>query len=100
MRRVVVICLLVTFVLPTAVRAHTRFQTDKSGNAEVILRSPLLDPRGAGGDRSLKLDGLFYETNKGRTNLPAQLTATVRTSIRVARQAKMPDGRKIGRAHV
>jgi alpha-D-xyloside xylohydrolase len=96
MKRVLVTCLLVAIVVTTSVRAQPKSPSQNSeGQAAVILHSAFLAPNGPGADRTLKLDGLFYETAKGRTNLPAELTATARSTVRLARQARMADGRVI-----
>lgn len=47
------------------------------------------------GSGVLKLDGLFYETNSGRTEFPLELTATITTKSRLTRTAKMQDGRVV-----
>lgn len=44
---------------------------------------------------ALKLDGLFYETNSGRTESPFDLTATITTQTRLKRAVKMQDGRVV-----
>jgi alpha-glucosidase (family GH31 glycosyl hydrolase) len=64
--------------------------------AVLVLHSNGLAPQGQGADpRSLLLDAVFYETAKGRINLPAELTAKSQ-DIRGRPwkgQVKMPDGR-------
>jgi alpha-glucosidase (family GH31 glycosyl hydrolase) len=44
---------------------------------------------------SLKLDGLFYETTKGRTYLPATLTEKAGKNNQLENQIKMDDGRVV-----
>jgi len=61
----------------------------------LILRSKSLTPLGPGPDsRSLKLDGLFYETVHGRTSLPAQLTAKQKNN-ELENEVTMTDGRVV-----
>src|SRR5713101_9457118 len=63
--------------------------------AMLILRSKSLAPLGTGPDsRSLKLDGLFYETAQGRTALPAQLTAKQKNNEQES-EVRMTDGRVV-----
>src|SRR5712692_8919828 len=61
--------------------------------AGLILRSNSLAALGAGG-HSIKLDGLFYETTRGRTQLPAKLTANQRNN-ELESEVKMADGRVV-----
>ena len=96
MRRVLVTCLLGSLVLTTSGRAQSKPTSGKSDSqASVVLHSALLAHGGPDRDRTLKLDGLFYETGKGRTTLAAELTAIARTPVRLARQVKMADGRVV-----
>ncbi|CDM64169.1 TIM-barrel domain-containing protein [Pyrinomonas methylaliphatogenes] len=72
---------------------EARSQIERSG-AALVLRSDQLDARSERKDRSLLLDGFFYETKGGeRFPLPAELTARARD--RGASEAKMPDGRAV-----
>lgn len=58
----------------------------------------LVFPQGQGAEnRTLRADGLFFETKQGRTYLPAQLAYDLRT-LKLdgfVSQAIMPDGRKV-----
>src|SRR4051812_19366013 len=64
--------------------------------AVILLRSKSLRPAGPGAkSRSLKLDGLFYETAEGRVMLPAQVTAGAKRDGQLDGQAKMADGRVV-----
>ena len=68
-------------------------QDDKQ--ASIILHSTSLQPWGKGGDsRSLNLDGLFYETAKGRVYLPSSHTGKFKKA-NFENQIKMDDGRTI-----
>jgi alpha-glucosidase (family GH31 glycosyl hydrolase) len=72
---------------------EARSQIERS-SAALVLRSDQLDARSERKDRSLLLDGFFYETKGGeRFPLPAELTARARD--RGASEAKMPDGRAV-----
>ncbi len=63
--------------------------------AVLILRSKSLTPLGLGPDsRWLKLDGLFYETARGRNSLPAQLTAKQKNN-ELESEVTMTDGRVV-----
>src|SRR5882672_8105862 len=58
----------------------------------------LLLPQSAGPKaQALRLDGIFYETGKGRTMLPATLTGNAPDiqNKEVKTEAKMPDGRTV-----
>jgi alpha-D-xyloside xylohydrolase len=69
-----------------------------SDQASLLLHSDELAAAGSGaGNRSLQLDGMFYETAQGRTALPGELTAAardVRSRLWQA-QMKMSDGRVV-----
>ena len=62
----------------------------QNGSASFVLPSKNLT-KGSG----LTVDGLFYETAKGRVALPTSLTAKTDKSGRISGQAKMPDGRTV-----
>ncbi|MEP6789114.1 MAG: TIM-barrel domain-containing protein, partial [Acidobacteriota bacterium] len=47
------------------------------------------------GKQALGVDGLFYETASGRTQMPAILTAKANKNGRLSGSAKMPDGRTV-----
>ena len=96
MRRFLVACLVASIVLTTSGRAQSKPVSQKSDDqASVVFHSALLARGGSDGDRTLKLDGLFYETASGRTRLPGDLTAIARGPVGLARQAKMADGRVV-----
>lgn len=61
-------------------------------DATLILRSNSLKLTRLG--RSLRLDGLFFETSSGRVTLPSHLSKTLRTGTATA-QATLADGRVI-----
>src|SRR5437868_2058391 len=64
--------------------------------ALIVLRSKSLRLAGPGAEsRSLKLDGLFYETAEGRVMLPAQVTAGATRDGQLDGRAKMADGRVV-----
>jgi alpha-D-xyloside xylohydrolase len=67
-------------------------QSLNKNGAVLVLRSNGLKPTRSG--RSLKLDGLFYETANGRIDLPAGLTSPRQGIGRTgwSAQARMPDG--------
>jgi len=101
-RRLAVALLLVLFIPGRPLRspeAHPPLLAAGSqATATVVLRAGSLKPRGQGPDsRSLKLDGLFYETAAGRTPLPAELTAAPGSTgnQRLKGQARMSDGRTV-----
>ena len=64
--------------------------SQNSGSA-ITLRSRYLSAASVNG--SLTLDGLFYETATGRTDLPPTLTRNLNKNSKAS--AKMPDGRTI-----
>ena len=80
-----------TYSLPSQVGAAP------AGGAVMTLQSRNFAPHGSGADsRSLKLDGMFYETARGHTNLPAfTAQGAAITNARWTAQATMPDGRTI-----
>ncbi len=99
MKRGFIVSLLLVLFVP-AVRSRNRPAQAPAGNsadqAVLILHSNVLAPESSGGEnRWLKLDNMFYETAKGRMDLPAELTAKSR-DVRGkpwAAQAKTADGR-------
>lgn len=70
-------------------------QQPSESRAVLILQSKHLSPHREG--RSLKLDGLFYETATGRTMLPAEIKTRAEGvgNKHWDEQAKMPDGRTV-----
>ena len=85
------LCILLSF----SAQHYAQRATEQSG-AVLVLPSKSLKPTTAG--RSLKLDGLFYETASGRVQLPTALTSP-RLGIGPrgwSAEARMPDGRVIG----
>jgi len=67
---------------------------DSSGGASLLFRSPALASK-PDGRATLKLDGLFYETRRGRVDLPREMTsklADVGLDAPVSAQTTMPDG--------
>lgn len=70
-------------------KSKTTAQTDRE------LASLLLHSRSLAGHNPLKLDGLFYETAKGRVPLPSELTAKALINGHLENSAKMPDGRVV-----
>ncbi|HLQ78565.1 MAG TPA: TIM-barrel domain-containing protein, partial [Terriglobia bacterium] len=76
---------------------HSYSLPAQAGGAALTLQSRNLAPHGSGADsRSLKLDGLYYETSRGRTRLPAFTTqGTPITNARWTAQTTMPDGHTI-----
>jgi alpha-glucosidase (family GH31 glycosyl hydrolase) len=101
-RKLAVALLLMLFIPGTPLRtpqARPSLQAAAGqATATVVLRATGLKPRGQGADsRSLRLDGLFYETARGRTPLPAGLTAGPggTGNQRLGGQARMPDGRTV-----
>jgi alpha-glucosidase (family GH31 glycosyl hydrolase) len=86
--------LLVPVVLAAAPPAKPAFENSE-GSAVLVLPAQNLAPSGPSPkDHSLKLDGLFFETDKGRTPLPAALTVNTK-SRGLDGQIKMPDGRVV-----
>lgn len=74
---------------------HAQIAGRASGSA-LILRSDELDARSGRRDRSLLLDGFFYETKVGeRFALPAGLTARALSSGEMMGEAKMADGHTV-----
>ncbi|HEX5221903.1 MAG TPA: TIM-barrel domain-containing protein [Verrucomicrobiae bacterium] len=65
--------------------------------ATLSLKSKELSTK-ANGHGALKLDGIFYQTENGRVDLPSQLTATsgeATTEKNYSVQTRMPDGRDV-----
>ena len=89
MRTKLIICIL----LSIGFSAHVLAQ--QPSGAVLTLSSASLKP--LAGTRSLRLDGLFYETASGRTPLPVSLTSTLQgaRALTSSRQATMPDGRVV-----
>jgi alpha-D-xyloside xylohydrolase len=89
------ICLFVLIGLSGSAQAQTSSEPNASG-AVVVLQSSSLKPTKAGA-RSLKLDGLFYETANGRTRLPATLSLPKQgiDFTDWAAEATLPDGRVV-----
>ena len=85
-RLLLLILILATSLISTPVQS-------RQNSAAIVLQSGNLKQ-----GRSLKLDGLFYETAAGRIALPASLTGGVRTvgGTRWSGETRMPDGRSIG----
>lgn len=77
--------LFITFVLSCESRA-----VQGEEKAVLTLRSKNLSS-----GQILKLDGLFFETEKGRIYLPAKLTEKMGTSNKLENEFKMEDGRII-----
>ncbi len=98
MRRIVAIHLLLVLFVSVLLVSRPQFKASaqsRESQAVLVLRSNSLAPQGQGPEsRSLKLDGLFYETAQGRTMLPAELTAKARNN-RLEGQTKMADGRMV-----
>lgn len=71
-------------------------RVNNENQAAIVLRSKSLRPEGSGADaRSLKLDGLFYETAQGRVMLPTEATAGAKMDGRLETQTQMADGRVV-----
>src|SRR5215471_279396 len=66
---------------------------ETTNQAVLMLRSRQL-LAGPDGNRSLKLDSFFYETDKGRVMLPAEVTSRLRRQVGTS-TLTMPDGRRI-----
>jgi len=83
--------LIICILLSIGFSAHVSAQ--QPGGAVLTLTSASLKP--LAGIRSLRLDGLFYETASGRTPLPASLTSALQgaRALTSSKQATMPDGR-------
>ncbi len=83
------ICLAVVLSLPNVCLAQ-------SGGAAIVLQSPSLKPLGVSAlSRSLRLDGLFYETANGRTPFPSTLATPKGITRPWLAQTTMPDGRVV-----
>ena len=64
--------------------------------ADLVLYSKSLPAKGQGPEgRSLKLDGLFYETAQGVTLLPPQFSAVLQNETQLERRAQLGDGRVV-----
>lgn len=62
--------------------------------ATLVIRSAALAPVATGPERSaLTIDGLFFETDGGRTPLPAELTARRTAGNSITGEVAMPGGR-------
>ena len=89
--------LLMPAMIAGASQAQASSQAD-TGQAILELRSQSLTPLAQGPEnRSLQMDGLFFETAGGRVALPAQLTARQRSSRnnQAAEEIRMADGRVV-----
>lgn len=84
--KLIVLLLLMLTVCGPAVAQQTK-------NAEITLQSANLQPIARA--RTLRLDGLFYETSVGRMLLPASLTLPPKGVSEWSRQATMTDGRVV-----
>jgi alpha-D-xyloside xylohydrolase len=88
------VVLLAVAMAAGAVQMSKPPQSD-ADQASLVLYSGSLMPQGQGTqDRSLKLDGLFFDTAAGRTFLPAELTGKVQNR-QLDHQVKMADGRVV-----
>lgn len=87
------------FIFTLLLLAHSAAYAQVAGRAgrvALILRSDELDARSGRRDRSLLLDGFFYETKVGgHVPLPAELTARSLSSGEAMGEAKMADGRTV-----
>jgi alpha-D-xyloside xylohydrolase len=99
MRGRAAVCGLATLLLSGSVAAiPPPQQAADAAGAALALSSSNLTPSGNGPDsRALRLDGLFFETLRGRTPLPASLTAQARfvTNSPWTGRTTMPDGRAV-----
>lgn len=68
-------------------------QAESKRSATLILRSPVLSGSGPAG-RTIKIDGLFFETAQGRVTLPPRFTGDVARNA-WSSQWKMDDGRVV-----
>ncbi len=98
MRRIIAIHLLLMLCVSVLLVRRSQSKAlaqNRESQAVLVLRSNSLAPQGQGPEsRSLKLDGLFFETAQGRTMLPAELTTKARNN-RLEAQTKMADGRVV-----
>ena len=85
----VTVCLAVLFSLSAVFG-----QAESNRSASLILRSPALATDSGPAGRSLKIDGLFFETGKGRVTLPPHFTGDV-SATAWSSQWKMDDGRVV-----
>jgi alpha-D-xyloside xylohydrolase len=75
--------------------AVAQVRTDEARDqAVLVLRSSRLSGEAENGGLALKLRAFFYETDKGRVMLPAELTSPL-TKHRGLSTARMPDGRRV-----
>jgi alpha-D-xyloside xylohydrolase len=93
MKTKLLICLFVLAVLSGSTPGQ-RLRKQEAGGAVLILKSGSLKP-GRAGARSLKLDGLFFETANGRIQLPTSLSSPgpAISAKPFTSQTTMPDGR-------
>src|SRR5215471_5010404 len=64
--------------------------------ADLVLYSRSLAPHGEGQEsRTLKLDGLFFQTAQGVTQLPSELYATIRNQTQIERRVTVSDGHTV-----
>jgi alpha-D-xyloside xylohydrolase len=88
--------LVLLFLVVVFLRAEAQQPT--AGGASLVLSSTSLAPNEKDpGSRSLKLDGLFYETAAGRVLLPAELTEKAQrlANKQWSGQTRMTDGRVV-----
>src|SRR5215510_12924562 len=78
----------------STLRARGATTKSSQGQGAIVLRSNKL-PLTKAETGTLKLDGLYYETEGGRMTLPAALTAETRTAGQSLHRATMPDGRQV-----
>lgn len=87
-----VVMLLLAIGSGFAPRRNENGAAEDPSSAAIILRSKHLTGHHEGQQKdSLIIDGLFYETSKGRVTLPSQFA--VRPPAATGRRARMPDGR-------
>ncbi len=88
--------LLLLFAAPITPTGHSTSKKQSADGAVLLLPSKHLASNGqAGTGNFLTLDGLFFETAKGRTMLPGELTARQNRDGRVEDQIKLQDGRLV-----
>jgi len=88
--------LLLLFAAPITPTGHSTSKKQSADGAVLLLPSRHLASNGqAGTGNFLTLDGLFFETAKGRTMLPGELTARQNRDGRVEDQIKLQDGRLV-----
>jgi alpha-glucosidase (family GH31 glycosyl hydrolase) len=91
------IALLIPLAPAGAFQAKPSIETG-AGRQALLLHSRSLVPRGQGAEsRALRIDGLFFETEGGRTDLPVQLFAGAqdRKARGLASRARTTDGRVV-----